>query len=161
MNDSNALSDLLADLAHARFNFRPLTWPPTRPASLSQAYEAALAVADAGLDGLLLVGHRIKLPAGTASLDVIQELAGLRVRLYGDGLLKDEGIGANVLDGPVQALLHFVRELRATPGAPALKAGDLVITSTLTDAHPVLAGQTWHTEIESPGALEGLTVRFK
>ena len=280
MNDSNVLSDLLADLAHARFDCRPLTWPPTLPASLSQAYEAALAVreartaegdvpvgykvgftnrsiwpryevyapiwgtvwqgtvtqvapgapnagvlslnglcepriepeivfclrdapppdctadqlvasldwvahgfeivhthfahwkftaaqavADAGLHGLLLVGQRIKLPAGAATGDLIQELAGLRVRLYGDGLLKDEGKGANVLDGPVQALLHFVRELRATPGAPALKAGDLVTTGTLTDAHPVQTGQTWHTEIESPGpvagALGGLSVRFK
>ena len=128
-------------------------------------FTAAQAVADAGLHGLLLVGQRIKLPPGTAAVDLIQELAGLKVRLYGDGLLKDEGNGANVLDGPVQALLHFVRELRATAGAPTLRAGDLVTTGTLTDAHPVQPSQTWHTEIESTGPLarelSGLTVRFK
>ena len=127
-------------------------------------FTAAQAVADAGLHGHLLVGDRIQVPAGTTAVDLIQALAGLRVQLYGEGLLKDEGKGVNVLDGPLQALLHFVRELRATPGAPALKAGDLVTTGTLTDAHPVQPGQTWHTQIESSGpvagALAGLTVRF-
>ena len=128
-------------------------------------FTAAQAVADAGLHGLLLVGDRIQVPAGTVTVDLVQSLAGLKVRLYEGGLLKDEGKGANVLDGPVQALLHFVRELRATPGAPALKAGDLVTTGTLTDAHPVEPGQTWQTQLESPGpvagALAGLAVRFE
>jgi 2-oxo-3-hexenedioate decarboxylase len=130
-------------------------------------FTAAQAVADAGLHGRLLVGTRIAVPAGTPTVDLVQALAGLQVRLYGDGALKDEGRGVNVLDGPVQALLHFVRELRATPGpgAPELKAGDLVTTGTLTDAHPVAPGQTWHTQIESSGpvggALAGLKVRFE
>jgi 2-keto-4-pentenoate hydratase len=92
------------------------------------------------------VGHAVKLPAGTAPEALMASLAGLKLRLYGDGVLKDEGVGANVLDGPVQALLHFVRELRATPGAPALRAGDIITTGTLTDAWPVQAGQTWHTD---------------
>lgn len=124
---------------------------------------AAQAVADAGLHGQLLVGHRVRLPSGLSGSVFAQELARLSVRLYGDGLLKDEGNGENVLGGPVQALLHFVRELRAIPGAPVLKAGDLVTTGTLTDAHPVQTGQTWHSEIQASGsvaALEGLSVRF-
>lgn len=128
-------------------------------------FTAAQAVADAGLHGRLLVGCSIQVPADTIAVDLIQALAGLRVQLYAEGLLKDEGKGVNVLDGPVQALLHFVRALRATPGAPALKAGDLVTTGTLTDAHPVQPGQTWHTQIESigpvAGALAGLTVKFE
>jgi len=128
-------------------------------------FTAAQAVADAGLHGRLLVGRRIPVPAGTVTVDLVQALAGLKLRLYGDGLLKDEGKGANVLDGPVQALLHFVRELRATPDAPALKAGDLVTTGTLTDAHPVQPGQTWRTDIDASGPvaseLAGLTVRFQ
>jgi 2-keto-4-pentenoate hydratase len=122
-------------------------------------------VADAGLHGLLLVGTRIQVPAGTVTVDLVQALAGLKVRLFEGGLLKDEGRGANVLDGPVQALLHFVREVRATPGAPALKAGDLVTTGTLTDAHPVEPGQAWRTQLEASGpvagALAGLAVRFE
>ncbi|MDB5928434.1 MAG: hydratase [Polaromonas sp.] len=129
-------------------------------------FTAAQAVADAGLHGLLLVGHRVMLPAmGMNAVDLIQALAGLRLQLHEGGVLKDEGKGVNVLDGPVQALLHFVRELRATPGAPALAAGDLITTGTLTDAHPVLPGQTWHTCIEAQGPvadeLAGLTVRFE
>ena len=127
-------------------------------------FTAAQAVADGGLHGLLLVGHRVKLDAGMAPEAVVASLAGLRIQLYGDGVLKDEGTGANVLDGPVQALLHFVNELRAIPGAPALQAGDLITTGTLTDAWPVAAGQAWHTVIEASGpvagGLKGLTVRF-
>jgi 2-keto-4-pentenoate hydratase len=128
-------------------------------------FTAAQAVADAGLHGRLLVGQRIPVPAGTVTVDLVQALAGLKLHLYEGGQLKDEGKGANVLDGPVQALLHFVRELRATPDAPALKAGDLVTTGTLTDAHPVQPGQTWRTGIEASGPvggqLAGLTVRFE
>jgi 2-keto-4-pentenoate hydratase len=128
-------------------------------------FTAAQAVADGGLHGLLLVGSRVRLDAGVPPEAVVAALAGLRIKLYGDGVLKDEGTGANVLDGPVQALLHFVNELRATPGAPALQAGDVITTGTLTDAWPVEAGQTWHTEIEASGpvagALRGLAVRFE
>ncbi len=128
-------------------------------------FTAAQAVADAGLHGLLLLGHGVKLPVGLPAGDLVQALAGLKLRLYGDGVLKDEGTGANVLDGPVQAMLHFVQQLRATPEAPLLKRGDLITTGTLTDAYPVEAGQTWHTEIDSvapvAGELQGLTVRFE
>lgn len=127
-------------------------------------FTAAQAVADGGLHGLLLVGPRVKLDAAAPDA-VVASLAGVRLKLYGDGVLKDEGTGANVLDGPVQALLHFVNELRATPGAPSLQAGDVITTGTLTDAWPVQAGQTWHTEIEASGpvasALRGLTIRFE
>lgn len=128
-------------------------------------FSAAQAVADGCLHGRLLVGHAVKLPAGTSPETLIESLAGVQLKLYADGVLKDQGVGANVLDGPVQALLHFVRELRATPGAPALRAGDIITTGTLTDAWPVRAGETWHTEIEAPGpvagALQGLKVRFE
>jgi len=128
-------------------------------------FSAAQAVADGGLHGRLLVGHTVALPAATAPEALMDALAGLRLKLYADGVLKDQGLGANVLDGPVQALLHFVHELRATPGAPALRAGDLITTGTLTDAWPVQAGQRWHTEIAAAGplagALKGLAVRFE
>lgn len=128
-------------------------------------FTAAQAVADGGLHGLLLVGHPVKLDAGMAPEAVVASLSGLRVQLYGDGVLKDEGTGANVLDGPVQALLHFVNELRAIPGAPALQSGDIITTGTITDAWPVAAGQTWHTAMGASGpvagGLKGLKVRFE
>ena len=128
-------------------------------------FSAAQAVADAGLHGLLLVGHRVKLAEGTDAQALAAALSGLRLKLYGNQVLKDQGVGANVLDGPLQALLHFVHALRSTPGAPALAAGDVITTGTVTDAHPVRPGDTWHSEIyaDDPLAarLEGLTIRFK
>lgn len=128
-------------------------------------FSAAQAVADEGLHGRLLVGRPVELPPGTAPDALAGALSGIRLRLYGDAVLKDEGSGANVLDGPLQALLHFVNELRALPGAPLLQAGDVVTTGTLTDAWPVLPGQTWHTDIEGrgpvAGQLQGLSVRFE
>jgi 2-keto-4-pentenoate hydratase len=128
-------------------------------------FTAAQAVADEGLHGHLLVGQPLELPSGLAPEDLARELAGLQLKLYGDGVLKDEGVGANVLDGPLQALLHFVQELRATPDTPPLLAGDVITTGTVTDAWPVQAGQTWHTELAATGAvagrLQGLSVRFE
>lgn len=143
-------------------------------------FTAAQAVADAGLHGSLLVGQRVKLPAAQdaspAAFDASAQaaplspllataLSGLQVKLYCNGVLKDEGTGANVLDGPLQALLHFVQEIQVTPQAPRLKAGDIVTTGTLTDAWPVQAGEAWHTTVESSGPLTdqiaGLRVRFE
>ena len=128
-------------------------------------FSAAQAVADAGLHGLLLVGHRVKLAAGTDAQALATALAGVRLKLYGNQALKDEGVGANVLDGPLQALLHFVQALRSTPGAPALAAGDVITTGTVTDAHPVRSGDTWRSEISSDdplaAQLQGLTIRFR
>lgn len=128
-------------------------------------FSAAQAVADEGLHGRLLVGRAVALPPGSAPDALAGALSGIRLRLYGDGVLTDAGTGVNVLDGPLQALLHFVNEIRALPGAPALQAGDVVTTGTLTDAWPVAPGQSWHTEIEGSGPvagqLQGLSVRFE
>ena len=127
-------------------------------------FSAAQAVSDAGLHGLLLVGHRVKLAAGIDAQALAAVLAGVRLKLYGNQALRDQGVGANALDGPLQALLHFVHAFRSTPGAPALAAGDVITTGTVTDAHPVRPGETWHSEIFAAdplaARLEGLTVRF-
>ena len=127
-------------------------------------FSGSQAVADGGLHGLLLVGRRVKLAAGIDMQTLVVGLASLRLKLYGNQALKDQGVGANVLDGPLQALLYFVQALRRTPGAPALQAGDVITTGTLTDAHPVKSGDTWHSEISADNPLaaqlEGLTVRL-
>ncbi|MEL7116840.1 MAG: hypothetical protein AAGP08_14885, partial [Pseudomonadota bacterium] len=56
-----------------------------------------------------------------------------------------QGQAADVLDGPLHALMHLIRGLDAT-GA-RLKPGDIVTTGTLTDAGPVAPGETWTTEL--------------
>ena len=71
----------------------------------------------------------------------------------------ETGRGTNVLDGPLQALQHFVRELRACPGAPALQPGDVVTTGTWTDAWPVAVGERWRADFDAPLSAS-LAVRF-
>ncbi len=113
-------------------------------------FVAPQTVADAGLHARLLVGRRVPiedLAQDAAGLHRL--LAGAHVRLHRDGKLIEEGVGANVLDSPLQALLHFLGELRACPGATDIAAGDLVSTGTWTDALPVRPGQTWTARFDA------------
>ncbi len=111
-------------------------------------FQAAQTMADSGLHARLRVGSRVPVTA------LAQDAAGLHKRLgqarctlFQDNKRVDEGPGANVLDSPLMALLHFVAELRACAGAPDVAAGDVVTTGTWTDAWPVLPGQTWRLAI--------------
>ena len=79
-----------------------------------------------------------------------RKLAAAAVTLTRDGEAIDQGRGANVLDGPLHALLHFVRELRACPGAPPLRAGDAITTGTWTNAFAVAPGETWTARFDAP-----------
>lgn len=111
--------------------------------------------ADNGLHGRLLVGPRVpieRFPGLQASLPRLE------VELKKEGRTVDRGIGANVLDSPLLALGYFVGVLRKQGGAP-LEAGELVTTGTVTDAHPVVPGETWSTELRGID-LPGLEVRF-
>jgi 2-oxo-3-hexenedioate decarboxylase len=129
----------------------------TAPAGSSARLDT---VADSGLHGRLLVGRRVpvlKIAAGARDLQAA--LAGASVTLQRDGQTVDAGVGGNVLDDPLQALLYFLNELRACPGAPDLRAGDVVTTGTWTDAWPVQAGQRWSGEFTAP--LFPLSVAFR
>jgi 2-oxo-3-hexenedioate decarboxylase len=120
-------------------------------------FTAAETVADGALHARLLVGHRTparELAGNGRSLDAL--LASCRVRLLRAGSLIDEGAGINVLDGPLHALRHFVLELQRCPGAPSLRAGDVVTTGTWTDAWPLEPGQVWRAEFDRP--LHGLEI---
>lgn len=122
-------------------------------------FTAADSVADGGLHARLLVGKR--LPAGTLPGDgeeFDRQLAESHVALLRGGEVVDRGLGANVLDGPLHALLHFLQALRDCPGATDLQPGDVVTTGTWTDAFPVQRGEQWRAEFE--GLLGTLTVRF-
>jgi 2-oxo-3-hexenedioate decarboxylase len=122
-------------------------------------FTAADTVADSGLHAHLLVGPRTPaagLPADAAAFEA--QLAAGRVVLARDGEHVEEGAGANVLDGPLHALAHFVAALRDCPGAPDLQPGDVVTTGTWTDAWPVHRGQAWRADFAAP--LGPLAVRF-
>lgn len=120
------------------------------------SFSAAETVADGGLHGRLLIGRA--LPVGSLALDaetLDARLANMRVELRHDDRTVDSGLGADVLDGPLHALLHFVHEQQRCSSAPSLQPGDVVTTGTWTDAWPIAAGQRWHAAFDAPfGGLE-------
>ncbi|MDB5897069.1 MAG: 4-oxalocrotonate decarboxylase-like protein [Ramlibacter sp.] len=122
-------------------------------------FDAADTVADSGLHARLLVGPRIDARTlATQAQAFDARLAAARVTLYQGDQRMDEGTGANVLDGPLHALAHFLQVLRDCPGATDVQPGDVVTTGTWTDAFPVQRGETWRAEFS--GALSPLQVRF-
>jgi len=122
-------------------------------------FVAADTVADGALHARLLVGTRVPV-AGLASdaPGLEQGLAAAQITLSCGGRQVDQGVGANVLDGPLHALQYFLAELRSCPGAPDLLPGDVVTTGTWTDAWPVAPGETWEAAFGAP--LCGLKVTF-
>jgi 2-keto-4-pentenoate hydratase len=122
-------------------------------------FTAADTVADGALHARLLIGPRQ--PAGDVAPDATTfnaRIAAARIVLRKNGAPMDAGVGANVLDGPLHALMHFLKELRACPGAADLRPGDVVTTGTWTDAWAVAAGEEWVAAFEAP--LLPLQVRF-
>ena len=123
-------------------------------------FSAAESVADGGLHARLFVGRRVPIAAVARDARELQDmLARASVGLHKNGVLVEAGVGANVLDNPLLALLHFLTELRGCPGAPDLKAGDVVTTGTWTDAWPVAPGEEWTAQFDAP--LSPLTIALR
>jgi len=104
--------------------------------------------ADNGLHGRLIVG---------APIPLRDNLAETEARLFKGDRLVDQGVGANVLGGPMLSLVHLVELLKKHPDAP-LTTGEIITTGVLTDAHPVARGETWRTEVTG---FPGLSITFK
>lgn len=121
-------------------------------------FKVADCIADGGLHGRLFIGPR-RLLAQRERDTIAGDLSSLSIRLGRNGALMDKGSGANVLDGPVQALAHLVAVLDRDGQNPPLRAGEIVTTGTLTRAFPVLPGEVWSTEI-SGFDLPGLSVEI-
>ncbi|HUK03811.1 MAG TPA: decarboxylase [Burkholderiales bacterium] len=107
-----------------------------------------LALADStaanGLHGRLVVGTPVPVEkiSGLAAA-----LPFLKADLLKEGRRVDSGVGSNVLGSPLLALAHLVELLSRQPESPALAAGEIVSTGTLTDAHPVAPGERWSTDL--------------
>ena len=106
--------------------------------------------ADNGLHGRLVLGAPL-------SLQGLADLPKAQAKLFKGDQLVDQGVGANVLGGPLTALAFLVDLLKRQPEAPPLRAGEIISTGTLTDAHPVAPGETWRTEVTG---FRGLTLAF-
>jgi len=117
---------------------------------------AADSIAGGSLHGRYFHGRWLPADKGR---DWVSALAAAEVVLLRNGVAVDQGRGANALDGPVQALSHFVRALAEVSGERVLP-GEIVTTGTLTQAHRVAPGETWTTKV-SGLPLDGMALRFR
>jgi len=123
-------------------------------------FEAADTVADGGLHAHLIVGEKTFVASVAKSAQELHALlAKATATLYRDESLVEVGQGANVLDSPLLALEHFLKELRRCPGSTDIQPGDVVTTGTWTDAYPVVAGASWRSRFSLPAA--SLAVHFE
>ena len=121
-------------------------------------FSAAEGLAAQGLHGRLLIGPRMLPLALCATLDELPaHLSGLSLQLFLQGRSIDRGVGANVLDGPLQAIGWLIRAFEQR--GIALAPGDILTTGTITDAHPIANGQRWHTLLDGT-ALPGLALEL-
>ncbi len=113
-------------------------------------------VADNALHGRLIVGTPVAVEkiAGLAAA-----LPFLKISLFKNQKKTDQGAGANVLDSPLLSLAFLVDLLAEQKDSPPLAAGEIISTGTLTDAHPVQAGETWTTDLHG-FAARGLEIKF-
>jgi 2-oxo-3-hexenedioate decarboxylase len=121
------------------------------------AFQAADTVAAYGLHGRLFVGPRHS--AASRRDEWAHELSRFEIDLFRNGALVDSGAAANVLDGPLLALRHLAETLAQDELSPALAAGEIVTTGTLTRAFPVAAGEEWNTRLTGI-PLEPARIRF-
>jgi 2-oxo-3-hexenedioate decarboxylase len=147
--DPQALAGCIAWVAHG-FEIVTSIFPGWQ-------FTAADTLAGFGLHGVLIMGA--PQPLSVLGEDPVAALSGLELTLEG-GEVRAEGRGADVLDGPVQALGHLVEALAQAPGANPLAPGEVVTTGTLTDAMPLTRGERWRTELRG-AALPGLDVTFR
>jgi len=109
--------------------------------------------ADNGLHGRLVVGT----PVPPKDLD---RLPRVEAKLFKGERLLDKGVGSNVLGGPLLSLGYLVELLKKQPESPPLRAGEIITTGVLTDAHPVAPGETWRTELAGL-PFHGLEISFQ
>ena len=108
-----------------------------------------------GLHGALYLGPRLPL-----TQSIIEQLPRFRMVLEGSRGERLTGCGADVLDGPLQALGCLLEILAADGSAPHLGAGEIVTTGTLTDATPILPGDRWTTRLDGID-LPGATIAYR
>lgn len=109
---------------------------------------------DNGLHGKLVLGTPVPVEriAGLAAA-----LPFLKVDLMKGDEKKDQGLGANVLGSPLLALAFLIEVLGKRH--EKLLPGEIITTGTLTDAHPVAAGERWRTDFHG-FAARGMEITF-
>jgi 2-keto-4-pentenoate hydratase len=114
--------------------------------------------ADFGLHARLLVGSPLLVDTDNADT-IVAALPTFGLELSRNGSVVARGVGANVLGGPLHALAHLTRVLAEQPEFSPLRAGEVITTGTLTDAHAIQPGERWESDYGDLG-LHGLAVTF-
>lgn len=110
-------------------------------------FQPADFVAAFGLHTALVVGE--PRPVDELPIAAIAEqLPRFALRLRRNGTLVEEGSGKNALRSPALCLGELASAVARQPGAEALQPGEVVSTGTLTNPHPVAAGETWVADCE-------------
>jgi 2-oxo-3-hexenedioate decarboxylase len=110
------------------------------------------AVVGFAMHSSLWVGPRHPFPPRASAWE--RELTTLEVELLRNDVACARGRGADVLDGPLTALRAIVALLASDAHNPALAAGEIITTGTLTRAQSIAAGEVWTTRV-SGTPLEG------
>ena len=148
--DDDALLEHIAWVAHG-FEIVQSLYPEWK-------LSAADAIAACGMHGFYLLGEKHELSSQDRS-NWAQKLTTVEVELACNGKKMDCGSGKNVLGSPLSALRHLIALLDRDAANPALAAGEIVTTGTITGAFPVAAGEVWSTKV-SGLPLAGLSVRI-
>ncbi len=120
-------------------------------------FTAADCAAAFGLHGALVVGRSLTLTDDDRDR-LATALTDAEVTLRRAGEVVDTGMSSVVLGSPALSLAHLSRCMEEQ-GVARLLAGDVVTTGTITDAWPVVPGETWSSEYSRLG-IEGITVTF-
>lgn len=118
-------------------------------------FAAADTVADFALHGRLFIGPKVAVADWPT---LANDLAALEVELSRDGEAKERGVGAIVLDGPLNALRLWVDAMARETPFWTIAPGDVVTTGTITDAWPLLPGERWSTALND-ARLASLSLR--
>jgi 2-oxo-3-hexenedioate decarboxylase len=120
-------------------------------------FAAADTVAANGVHGALLIGKRHAIASRKAEWQ--RELATFEAELLCDYQRVQQGGGALVLGSPLAALRHLIELLVDDRHNPALRAGDIISTGTLTLPMPVKPGERWTARVQGI-PLEEITIGF-
>ena len=120
-------------------------------------FAAADAIAAYAVHGALVVGT----PVLVSDIeDCAEKLRSFSIALLKDGSQRAEGSGSDVLGSPLLAFAHLTDVLSRQSRFPAVRAGEVISTGTLTEAVPVSSGETWSTTI-SGIELPGLSISIE
>jgi len=120
-------------------------------------FTVADTIAAYAVHGALIVGTPV--PVSEIE-DCVHRLRSFTIALFRDGSQQAEGVGSDVLGSPLLAFAHLTEVLSHQSRFPAVRAGEVISTGTLTELFPVSPGETWTTTI-SGIELPGLSISIE